>query len=191
MNATAANTPPARRSPGAVRAASVPDTVNSTLPHLGDLSLLSLPGATAFLSSRRGSAKAALACLEWAEGRRNDARPVIGGFHSDLEKDVLKLLLRGTCPIVLVLARTLWKEIPEELSRPISSGRLLVVSAAPTTSRVSAATALLRNRFVLDHAAEIVVGTLEPGGALATLLRACPGKPLSVFHELPCLQRKN
>ncbi len=160
------------------------DAANETLSSLGNDSLLSLPGATAFLSSRRGSAKAAMACLEWAEGRRNNARPMIGGFHSDLEKDVLKLLLRGTCPIVLVLARTLWKEIPEELSRPISSGRLLVVSAAPTAQRVSAATALLRNRFVLDHAAEIVVGTLEPGGALASLLRAYPATPLRVFHEL-------
>ena len=155
------------------------------MPHFGDLSLLSLPGATAFLSSRRGSAKAALACLEWAEGRRDDARPVIGGFHSDLEKDVLKLLLRGTCPIVLVLARTLWREIPEELARPITSGRLLVVSAAPAAQRASAATALLRNRFVLDHAAEIVVGTLEPGGALSSLLSEYPSKPLRVFHELP------
>ena len=162
---------------------------DSATARLGNASLLSLPGATAFLSSRRGSAKAALACLEWAEGRRDDARPVIGGFHSDLEKDVLRLLLRGTCPIVLVLARTLWKEIPEELSRPISSGRLLVVSAAPTAQRASAATALLRNRFVLDHAAEIVVGTLEPGGSLATLLRAYPATPLRVFHELPHRER--
>lgn len=66
--------------------------------------MLALPGATAFLSSRRGSAKAALACLEWAEERREERRP----FQADLERDVLKSLLRGKCPVILVLARTLW-----------------------------------------------------------------------------------
>lgn len=156
----------------------------SPFPFLGSQSLLALPGATAFLSSRRGSAKAALACLEWAETRREESGPVIGGFHSPHERDVLDMLLRGSCPVVLVLARSLWKTIPEELSEPIDSGRLLVVSAAPAACRVSASAALIRNRFVVEHADEIVVGTLEPGGSLAGLLSEFPSKPLRVFHEL-------
>ena len=149
--------------------------MSRTIPHFGDLSLLSLPGATAFLSSRRGSAKAALGCLEWAEARRDEPGPVIGGFHSGLEGDVLRMLLRGTCPIILVLARALWKTVPPDLAGPIAAGRLLAVSPVPATARrVSAATALLRNRFVLDHAAEIVVGSLDPAGSLAALFAARP-----------------
>lgn len=159
--------------------------MNPVIPHFGDASFLALPGATAFLSSRRGSAKAALACLDWAEGRREDLRPVIGGFHSDLERDVLKSLLRGKCPVILVLARTLWKNVPDELRNPVDEGRLLVVAPVLASARrVSAATALLRNRFVLEHCAEIVIGTLDSGGALATLLPSFPGKSLRVFHNL-------
>lgn len=157
-----------------------------SIPFLGDPSLLARPGATAFLSSRRGSAKAALACLDWAEGRREEPRPVIGGFHSDLERDVLKILLRGKCPVILVLARTLWKKVPDVLRGPIGEGRLLVVAPVPASARrVSAATALLRNRFVLEHCAEIVIGTLEPWGGLASLLSDFSGKPVHIFHELP------
>ena len=158
--------------------------MNNGLPKLGNVALLGLSGATAFLSSRRGSAKSALACLEWAESRREESGPVIGGFHSPHERDVLDMLLRGSCPVVLVLARSLWKTVPEELAEPIDSGRLLVVSAAPVACRVSASTALIRNRFVVEHSDEIVVGTLEPGGSLAGLLSEFPSKPLRVFHEL-------
>lgn len=163
-----------------------PDKSDIHIPFLGDASLLALSGATAFLSSRRGSAKAALACLEWAEKRRTELRPVIGGFHSDLERDVLKILLRGKCPVILVLARTLWKRVPDGLRGPIGEGRLLVVAPVPASARrVSAGTALLRNRFVLEHCAEIVIGTLDPGGGMASLLSDFPGKPVCIFHELP------
>lgn len=162
------------------------DKSDISFPSFGDSSLLSLSGATAFLSSRRGSAKAALACLEWAEGRREEPRPVIGGFHSDLEQDVLKILLRGKCPVILVLARTLWKKVPDVLRGPIDEGRLLVVAPVPASARrVSAATALLRNRFVLEHCAEIVIGTLDPGGGLSSLLSDFLCKPVCIFHELP------
>lgn len=163
-----------------------PDKSDISIPSLGDSSLLALPGATAFLSSRRGSAKAALACLQWAERRREEPRLVVGGFHSDLERDVLKSLLRGKCPVILVLARTLWKSVPDELRGAIDGGRLLVVAPVPASARrVSAATALLRNRFVLEHCEEIVIGTLDPKGTLAGLLPDFPGKSVCVFHELP------
>lgn len=100
------------------------------------------------------------------------------------------MLLRGCCPLILVLARTLWKSVPSDLQGPIDFGRLLVVSPVPgTVRRVSAATALQRNRFVLEHASEIAVGTLQPGGSLATLLADFTSLPIRVFHELPPIPR--
>lgn len=157
-----------------------PDKSNISFPSFGDSSLLSLSGATAFLSSRRGSARAALACLEWAEKRRTELRPVIGGFHSDLERDVLKILLRGRCPVVLVLARTLWKRVPDGLRGPIGEGRLLVVAPVPVSARrVSAATALLRNRFVLEHCAEIVLARLIREAGWRSSCRTFPASPFA------------
>lgn len=126
-----------------------------------------------------------MACLEWAEGRREEPRPVIGGFHSDLERDVLKILLRGKCPVIVVLARTLWKRVPDDLCAPIDKGRLLAVAPVPPSARrVSAATALLRNRFVLEHCTDAVIGTLDSNGGLAALLADFPGKPIRIFHEM-------
>ena len=89
--------------------------MTTNLQMTGNAALLGLPDKVAFLSSRRISAADVLKCYEWAEKIRDTETCVIGGFQSPLEKDVLKFLLRGKVPIILVLARSLWKTIPEEL----------------------------------------------------------------------------
>ena len=46
---------------------------------------------------------------------RDAGRCVIGGFQSSLERDVLKLLLRGQSPIVMVLVRSVWRTVTSDL----------------------------------------------------------------------------
>jgi len=56
--------------------------------------------------------------LDWAAKVRDAGICVIGGFQSALEKDVLRVLLKeGTQPVVMVLARKLWRIIPNTLMR--------------------------------------------------------------------------
>ena len=89
--------------------------MTTNLQMIGNAALLDLPNKVAFLSSRRISAADVLKCYEWAEKIRDTAQCVISGFQSPLEKDVLKFILRGRVPIILVLARSLWKTVPDEL----------------------------------------------------------------------------
>ena len=150
------------------------DPLKSLPPHLGNVRLLALP-KTALLSSRRVPPAAVMRCYDWATEARDAGRCVASGFQSALERDVLSFLLRGTSPIVLVLARSLWKAVPKEFREPIAVGRLLVVSPVPqSASRVSEETAAVRNGWILDHCDEAVFASLDPDGTLARLVAARP-----------------
>ncbi len=145
----------------------------STLQMVGNAALLSHPDKVAFLSSRQISAADVLKCYEWAEKVRDSDRCIISGFQSPLEKDVLKFLLRGKVPIILVLARSLWKTVPEELRPAVGAGRLLIVSPI-AAARASAVTANARNRWILDNCSSLVLGSLNPSGNLASLISTFP-----------------
>jgi len=146
---------------------------------LGNRALLDVP-KTAFLSSRRIPPEKVLACYDWATAQRDAGRCVISGFHSDLEKDVLKFLLKGRQSLIVVLARRLYRRIPDEWSTPLAEGRLLIVSTSPDT-RASENTTRQRNRYIVDHAERVVLGALTPGGNLAKLVSAFPQNKINLL----------
>ena len=139
---------------------------------IGNAGLMGLP-KTAFLSSRKVAPQDVMRCYDWATGVRDTDKCIMGGFQSALEKDVLRFLLRGKAPVILVLARKLWNEVPEELREPLGVGRLLVVSPV-SAARVSASMAMSRNRWILENCDEDVIGSLDPNGGLAKLVGAYP-----------------
>lgn len=94
---------------------------------IGNPDLLKLP-KTAFLCSRQVPAMVVLTCYDWAIEQREQGNCVIGGFHSQIEKDVLHYLLKGKQPIILALARGLKTKIEPELKTPLDNGRLLIIS---------------------------------------------------------------
>ena len=109
---------------------------------------------------------------EWVKA----GRVIVSGFHSPLEQQVLRSLLRRNGRAVKVLARGFggqsadYRPTPEE-REPLASGRMLVFSAfAPSVTRTTRATALTRNRLVLALATEIVVPHIAAGSPLAALL---------------------
>ena len=67
-----------------------------------------------FLASRKIASPAILPTLDWAVeiSKRTDVA-VVSGFHSRLEKDVLKFLLQGRCGIIIVLARGMYRKLPK------------------------------------------------------------------------------
>ena len=81
---------------------------------LGNIELLKLP-KTAFLCSRRAPASAVLKRYDWATAMREAGLCVVSGFHSPLERDVLHFLLKGRQPVILVLGRAMYKQLPKEL----------------------------------------------------------------------------
>jgi len=140
----------------------------------------------AFLSSRKVPPAAVMMALDWAAKMRDAGVCVIGGFQSALEKDVLRVLLKeGTQPVVVVLARKLWRVVPTEYREAIASGRLLIVSpVSQTVNRVSEESALVRNRFILQNCASAIFASIDPGGELDRLLAEFPNLPHGVLADV-------
>jgi predicted Rossmann fold nucleotide-binding protein DprA/Smf involved in DNA uptake len=112
-----------------------------------------------FFCSAKCSGDVILRTYDLAQGLRGAGVPIIGGFHSPMEKECLALLLRGQQPIVICPARSLqgmW--IPSAWRLGLDQKRLLIVS--PFEKRFRRATAGLaeqRNRVVAALAAEVFV----------------------------------
>ena len=104
------------------------------------------------LASRKISTSAILPTLDWAVeiSKRTDVA-VVSGFHSRLEKDVLKFLLQGTCGIIIILARGMYRKLPKVYDAAMNENRLLIIALEKDMiTRVSEYTAHRRNEFVIN-----------------------------------------
>ena len=110
-----------------------------------------------FLASRKISSSAILPTLDWAvEISKQSDVAVVSGFHSRLEKDVLKFLLQGKCGIIVVLARGMYRKLPKIYDVAVNDNRLLIISLEKeTVTRVSERTAHKRNKYVEKLADEL------------------------------------
>ena len=127
---------------------------------LGNKELLKMP-KTAFLASNAIPTDMVLRCYDWAQQASRDSECIISGFSSHLEKQVLHFLMKGTCPIILVLAREMYKQIPSDFQSLLDDNRLLIISISKAV-RQSKATALARNRHICEMADNILfVGVTE------------------------------
>lgn len=120
---------------------------------------------TAFLSSRTIATDKVMACYDWATSLNTETDCVVSGFQSPIEQDVLHFLLKNRIPVIVVLARAMYKQIPEELEEAYNDGRVLFISISNNT-RVNKATASIRNRYVVDLAQEILFGMLAEKSSL-------------------------
>lgn len=67
--------------------------------------------------------------LDWAsETAKREDVAVVSGFHSQLERQVLDLLLHGHCGIICVLARKLYSKVPPEYHKAFLDGRILFLT---------------------------------------------------------------
>ena len=128
------------------------------MDYLGNKELLKLK-KTAFLASSTIPPDMVLRCYDWAAAKHEGC--VVSGFSSKLERDVLHFLLRSKCPIILVLARQMYKVIPEELKEALDQDRLLIISTTNAV-RQSKVTALARNKYICELADNVLfVGVNE------------------------------
>lgn len=126
--------------------------------YLGNKELLKLP-KTAFLASSTIPIEMVLRCYDWATAKHEGC--VVSGFSSKLEQDMLHFLMKSKQPVILVLARQMYKKMPEELQSLLDKNLLLLISVSNAT-RQSRATALARNKYICDIADQILfVGVTE------------------------------
>ena len=134
---------------------------------LGNISLLDQP-KHGFLCSRCTKSSVILPCLDWAVEYSKGTIPVISTFHSEIEEAVLDILLKGICPIILVLGRNQYKRIPQNLQTAFDNNRLLIVSVT-NQNRINRESALLANRYVCEQSHDITFGFISPDSSLSSL----------------------
>jgi len=140
---------------------------------VGNAALLEEP-LIGFIASRACPASVLIETLDCVPQWVQTNRVILSGFHSPLEQQTLKSLLRRQGRAVKLLARGIHANgyRPAEQERePLATGRLFILTAfPPTTTRTTRATALERNKLVLALASETHVPHVAPGSPLAALL---------------------
>ena len=101
----------------------------------GNLGLLEEP-LTALFCSQRCPGDLILKTYDIARAMRDAGVPVIGGFQTPMERECLRLLLRGNQPVVVCPARGIEKmQVPRDWRPALDDGRLLVLSPFPAAVR--------------------------------------------------------
>jgi predicted Rossmann fold nucleotide-binding protein DprA/Smf involved in DNA uptake len=137
---------------------------------LGNLDLLAL-SITALFCSTSCPGTSILAAYDQAARWRDVGRCIISGFHSPVEMECLRILLRGNQPVIICPARSLEDmRIPPDWKKPFSDGRLLILSCfAKRNRRVTAPLAAHRNEFVAALADDVWFAYIAPGGEMQRL----------------------
>ena len=147
------------------------------MDYLGNKELLKLK-KTAFLAYSTIAPEMVLRCYDWAAGKHEGC--VVSGFSSKLERDVLHFLLKAKCPIILVLARQMYKVIPDEFKEALEQERLLIISNSSAV-RQSKVTALARNKYICEIAESILFVGVTTNSSLYPLTEKFKQKISSII----------
>lgn len=154
----------------------------------GDETVLNRPKVALFCSVKCPG-KLILDTYDLAKQFRDEGVTVISGFHSPMEQECLRILLRSTHPVIWCLARGLYRHIPTnpvDCRAAVAEGRLVMITPFPDTVRyITTKTAKIRNRLVADMASSVVVTHAAPGSKMEALCREllAEGKPVYTFDH--------
>lgn len=141
----------------------------------------------AFFCSVRCPAKLILQTHDLAHAVVQAGVTVMGGFHSPVEKECLRILLRGSQPVIICPARSLKRmRIPKEWRKPLDEGRLLFLSPFPDNRhRSDIQMSLYRNRFVAALSEQIFITYAAPSGKTEQFCREflAWSKPVYTFSH--------
>lgn len=120
-----------------------------TLTAIGNLDLLPTPKIALFCSIKCPG-ELILKTYDLAQALRDQNIPVISGFHTPIEQDCLKTLLRGTQSIIHCPARSIHKiRLAPDQKQAIGENRLLLISPfSASYPRVTAELAGKRNEMI-------------------------------------------
>lgn len=147
------------------------DAKGRTLWGHGGPRLLDEP-LSAILCSRACPGTKIIHALDLAQQWRVENRPVISGFHTPVERECLRIFLRGPQHIVICPARGLEPfQLPAEWQSKFKRGELLIISPFNSAiRRPTKETAEIRNRLVFDLATRHTIVHATPGGVLDRLM---------------------
>lgn len=130
---------------------------------VGNTALLAEP-LFGLIASRQCSGHVLLETLALAAQWARMRQVVLSGFHSPLEQQVLRSMLRRNGKAIKLLAHALGDyRAPAEEVAPLAAGHLLVLSAClPQVTRTTRASSLARNQLVLALATRSTVLVVDP-----------------------------
>lgn len=137
---------------------------------LGNTSLLDHRKIGYFASGTIASLSV-LPTLDWAaEVARRDDVAIVSGFHSKMESEVLDFLLRGKCGIICVLARSIYKKIPEKYREAYNAGRVLFIAPFKTVATMTSRhLCQRRNEYAASISDSLVFSYLTANSSLFPL----------------------
>jgi len=154
----------------------------------GNADILNCP-KTALFCSVKCPGKLILDTYDLAKRFREEGPTVISGFHSPMEQECLRILLRSPNSVIWCLARGMYRRIPAkpvDCRAAVAEGRLLIISPfSDKRQQVEAKTAMIRNRVVADMAAAVIVAHAAPGSKMESLCHEliAAGKPVYTFDH--------
>lgn len=163
-------------------------TISGHFYTTGDARILDRPKLALFCSVKCPG-KLILETYDFCQRLRASGITVISGFHSPMEQECLRILLRSPNPVIWGLARGMFRRIPTEpvdCCSAVTEGRLVIVSPFSDKIRqATAKTAMIRNRFVAGMATAVVVAHATPGSKMEGLCRELlvTGKHLYTFAD--------
>ena len=137
----------------------------SSLQLIGPVDLLATRKVALFCSARTPG-EAILRAHDTASRMRDESMTVISGFHSPIEKECLKILLRGKQPIIICPGRAIESmRVPADCRKAFEASRILFLSPfTKQPKRVTKESAIRRNEVVAALADEAYVAHIESGG---------------------------
>ena len=153
-----------------LRKPTVIDWQGRTLWSHGNAALLDQP-LDALLCSKTCPGTKIIEAMDLAQRWRAENRTVISGFHTLVEKECLRIFLRGPQPIVISPARGLDPfQLPVDWQTKFKRGELLLVSLFDSTiRRPTRETSEARTRLILALAQRHTIIHATPGGLLDQL----------------------
>ena len=126
------------------------------------------------MASRECPGSVLLETLDKIPNWVKEGRVILSGFHSPLEQQVLHSVLRRKGRVVKLIARGLDSyRVPNEERESLDDGRMLILTTfSPDVRHITRATALERNRLVLELANEMVIPYIAKGSPLSDLVNS-------------------
>ena len=143
---------------------------NRKIWYHGDAPLFDAP-LNALFCSKACPGEKILEAMDLAQRWRAEKRTVISGFHTPVEKECLRIFLRGPQRIIVCLARGLDPvQLPIEWQPKFERNEFLIVSPFDSSvRRPTKETCEIRNRLVLDLATDYTIIHASPNGLLSKL----------------------
>jgi predicted Rossmann fold nucleotide-binding protein DprA/Smf involved in DNA uptake len=133
--------------------------------------------------SRQCPGELILKSYDLMQAIRDAGITVISGFHAPMDRECLRILLRGKQPIIICPARSIeGMRIRTEFRQPQADGRLLFLSPFQAKAkRMTAVRAEKRNRLVAALADALLVIHAAPGSKTEQLGREAAAAGKAIF----------